>query len=136
MATDDEGVFLADQVSEIDQGGPWSGHSGQDEQLGPVVLDVILHLSQLLDADQRVAVNLRLRRRSPVDLCASRQSTTFLINRVGRVTGFPVDDEQVEEEDDGEGDERHRPADQEHGHHAQGRREQAQPHVVVLFRFI
>ena len=76
MATDDQGVFLADEVSEIDQGGSWSGHCGQDEQLGPVVFDVILHLSQLLDADQRVAVNLRLRRRPPVDLCAIRQSTT------------------------------------------------------------
>lgn len=40
--------------------------------------------------------------------------------------------DEVESEEDGEGDERHHPADQQHDGHAHQEPDQRHPHIVVL----
>ena len=63
-----ERQLLADEVGKVDERRARAGQSRQDQDLRPVVLDVILHLHQVLHAVQRRLVRLRLCWRTPVHI--------------------------------------------------------------------
>lgn len=111
-----EGDVLADEVAKVDQGRSGTWQAGQDEDLGSVVLDVILDVDELLHALEGLVVSLRLSGGSPVDFW------------------IPVDDDQVEEAEEAECDQSRGPVHEEHDEEAKKSSGEAHPAVVVLER--
>lgn len=109
-----EGEVLADEVGKINQRRTTAGQAGEDKNLRSIVFHVLFDVHQLLHALEGLFVRLCLCGRAPVDF------------------RIPVNDHQVEGEEDTESDESRRPIHQEHDGNAENSSSKAQPAIVVL----
>ena len=114
MAAHHKRDVLADEVAKVDQRRPSAGQAAQDEDLRSVVFHVLFDVNELLHTLERLFVGLRLSGRAPIDL------------------GISIDDEEVEEAEEGERDQGRRPIHEEHDEEAEQGSGKAHPTVVVL----
>ena len=114
VGANQERELLGDQVGKVNQRLTVSRDSGEDNDLGPVVLDVLRQIVQGLDAPERRDELLSLSRGSPVGF------------------RFPVADVEVEDADDGEGDQGGDPVHEEHDGDTKEGPDKRHPFVVIF----
>ena len=110
----EQGKSFGEQVGEVDQTRPVPGVAASDQNLGPVILDVIFDGGQSLDGFKRHDERLRLGRGAPIG------------------SWFPQLDEGKEENDDDEGGEGRFVIHEEHDDDADNGAEERDPFVVVV----
>ena len=114
MGADEQWQFLGDQVGKVDKGLSVSRDTGEDKDLGPVILDVVRNIIQRLQVLQGEDKLLGLGGAAPVGL------------------GLPVADVEVEDADNDEGGEGRVPLNQEHHSNTKNCAKQWHPGAVEL----